>query len=291
MAGNGRQLAATAGSGGLATFTLVTPSLNQGAFLEETIRSVLAQGYPALQYIVMDGGSSDESPGIIARYSRWLTDWQSAPDAGQSDAINRGMAMGTGEICGWLCSDDVLTPGALLTVGRYFAERPECQWLVGAADFVDLTGAKLDRSQGCLDSDMALLDYWRWGMPGHAVPQAACFWRRSLWQKVAGLTVGNHLAMDFELWLKFQELADLHVLDETLAVCKVHSGAKSWRQRRRLYAARRRCALAAARRRGVPLAGILWRKSAWALAWRFKSLWGKWEASSLFDGCKRRERR
>ncbi len=257
------------------TITLVTPSLNQGEFLEETIRSVLLQDYPSVEYVVMDGGSADDSPAIIEKYSPWLAHWSSRPDQGQSDAINRGLAKGSGEICGWLCSDDVLTPGALRTVGRHFAEHPDCQWLAGAADFVDIHEGPLGRSQAGLDGEMSLLDYWRWGMAGHALPQPACFWRRSLWDRAGGLTVGNHLAMDFDLWLKFQEMTELHVLDATLAVCKVHPTAKTRRLRRELYAARRQCALTAARRRGVPAARVLWRKIAWTFAWRFRRLLGK----------------
>ena len=273
--GQARQAAASLGANPTPTVTIVTPSLDQGEFVEETIRSVLAQDYPHLEYIVMDGGSTDDSPAIIERYSPWLTHWRSAPDRGQSDAINRGLARGSGEVCGWLCSDDVLMPGALATVGRYFAEHPTCQWLAGAADFVGPDGWALDHSQAGLVGEMALLDYWRWGMAGHALPQAACFWRRGLWEQAGGLTVGNELAMDFELWLKFRELTELHTVEATLASCKVHPAAKTRRQRRQTYAARRRCALVAARRRNIRPGRVLWRKIAWTVAWRVRRLCGR----------------
>ncbi len=274
--GQPRALAASPDELGTVSFTIVSPSLNQGEFIEETIRSVLGQEGVAVEYIVMDGGSTDGSAATIGKYESWLAHWTSGPDAGQSDAINRGLAMGTGEICGWLCSDDVLAPGALAVVGQYFMDHPECEWLAGAADFVDAGGARLDHSHAGLTGEMALLDYWRWGMAGHALPQAACFWRRSLWERIeGGLTVGNELAMDFELWLKFREITDLHTIDTTLATCKVHQAAKTHRLRRQLYAARRRCALAAARRRGVGVARVLGRKIGWTIGWRMGRLLGR----------------
>ncbi len=269
--GSVRQRPAGAESEGELTFTIVTPSLNQGEFIEETMRSLLAQQVP-VEYVVMDGGSTDGTLTTIGRYESWLSWWRSGPDAGQSDAINQGMAMGTGEICGWLCSDDVLAPDALLHVQQYFTDHPECRWLAGAADFVKPNGDFVDHSKAGLDGEMALLDYWRWGMAGHALPQAACFWRRSLWDEVGGLTVGNELAMDFELWLKFSERSDLHVLPLRLATCKVHRAAKTQRLSRQLYAARRRCAFAAAKRRGVWPGLMLWRKLVWTFAWRIQRM-------------------
>ena len=252
----------------LPTITLVTPTLNQAEYLEETLRSVLAQGYPHLEYIVMDGGSTDGTLDILDRYRPLLSACVSEGDQGQSDAINRGLALGGGEICGWLCSDDTLTPGALRTVGEYFAGRAECQWLAGAGEFIDLESGGGGRLAAELDGEMALLDYWRYGMPGHYVPQPSCFWRRDLWDAVGGVRVDNHLTMDYELWLEFRSRTTLHTIDRPLSVSKLHPGAKSRRFRRQQYADMRRRAFRAARRAGVPAWRLGARKLFWTVFWR-----------------------
>jgi hypothetical protein len=125
--------------------TLVTPSFNQAAYLEETIRSVLLQGYPRLQYIVVDGGSTDGSVEIIQRYAPFLDHWISEPDHGQTDAIRKGLALATGEIFNWLCSDDILYPGALRQVGRVWA--PD-RVVYGLARFIDEHGRDLGTCPG-----------------------------------------------------------------------------------------------------------------------------------------------
>ncbi len=135
----------------LPIITIITPSYNQAAYLEATIRSVLEQDYPALRYIVMDGGSSDGSVDIIKRYADQLTYWVSEKDRGQSDAINKGFlytASGErtstqNEIMTWLNSDDVLLPGALKHVGEIFAKYPQIQWLAGQPANMDADGKHL----------------------------------------------------------------------------------------------------------------------------------------------------
>src|SRR4051794_28341061 len=109
--------------------SIVTPSYNQGGYLEETIRSILLQGYPNLEYLVIDGGSSDESVDVIKKYERHLTYWESAKDRGQSDALNRGFKRATGEWVGWVNSDDLYLPNALATLMATAAPNPEVQWV------------------------------------------------------------------------------------------------------------------------------------------------------------------
>src|ERR1039458_3148368 len=114
----------------LPRITIVTPSYNQSQFLEDTIRSVLTQNYPNVEYFVIDGGSTDGSVEIIKKYERWLTHWESVPDKGQADAILKGFARSTGDIVGWLNSDDLYLPGCLESVGTYYAEHPKTECVV-----------------------------------------------------------------------------------------------------------------------------------------------------------------
>ena len=123
--------------------TVVTPSFNQGRFLEETIQSVLYQDYPNLEYIVIDGGSTDGSSDIIRRYSDQLAYWVSRPDRGQTDALIQGFGRASGDVLCWLCADDVWEPGTLREVGRIFASQPETRAVYGDAAFVDAQGRRI----------------------------------------------------------------------------------------------------------------------------------------------------
>jgi len=123
-----------------ASITIVTPSFNQAAYLEQTIRSVLDQGYPNLQFGVVDGGSTDGSVEIIERYRSQLDFAIIEPDHGQTEAINKGIRRAQGQIIGWLCSDDTLLPGALQTIGQHFADHPDHDWIAGACQVIDPSG-------------------------------------------------------------------------------------------------------------------------------------------------------
>ena len=247
--------------------TIVTPSYNQGHFIEEAIRSVLLQGYPNLQYIVMDGGSKDATVEVIRRYERWIPHWVSQRDKGQSDAINRGLDMAD-DVCGWLCSDDLLSPGALGIVGRHFARNPQCRWLSGRGDFLSMATGAIEAHPAGIESPAALLEYWQYGFEGHFLPQPSTFWRKSLWQEVGGLQVENHLAMDYELWLAFQEHASLDTVDEALSISRIHEDCKSASHAAGQYVETMRCAYHAAERRGLGSAWLSWRLLRWIFRWR-----------------------
>jgi len=181
--------------------TIVTPSFNQGAFIEETLRSVLLQGYPNLEYIVMDGGSTDTSVEIIKKYSPWISCWVSEPDSGQSDAINRGLQAGSGLFATWINSDDLLCKNALVE----HVTQNGCDShtvYVGICLYVDRNGEIFSSHRGrvySLEDLVRIRTVWRSG--GHIVQPEVLF-PRELALAVGGLNPNNHRTMDYELWGK-----------------------------------------------------------------------------------------
>ena len=213
--------------------TIVTPSFNQGEFLEETIKSVLDQEYENLEYIVIDGGSTDKSVSIIKKYSNRLAHWVSEPDEGQYHAINKGFARATGEIMAWLNSDDKYLPWTLSVVADIFSSFPEVEWLTtvhpvrwnsqGQAVAVDFTGA-LSRHSFLQGNNFPVEGSIgrRW------IQQESTFWRRSLWERAGGrLDQSLAMAADFELWARFYDHADLFGVQALLAGFRSHAVQKS----------------------------------------------------------------
>jgi glycosyltransferase involved in cell wall biosynthesis len=188
----------------LPRITLVTPSFNQGQFLEATIQSVLSQNYPNLEYIIMDGGSTDNSVEIIKRYEKYLAYWQSKPDKGQSDALRQGFARATGVLMNWVNSDDLLAPGALDHIASLYNENPGTGIFAGATEHFRKTPADAFKKFVCRD----------WcpegflccsGHESFAFNQPGAFFTRSLYERIGGLNVDLHLCMDYEMFLKMCE--------------------------------------------------------------------------------------
>jgi hypothetical protein len=180
--------------------TIVTPSFNQGAFIEETIRSILLQGYPDIEYFVLDGGSTDKSVEIIQKYSPWITFWVSERDGGQSAAINRGLKLGTGAYATWINSDDMLCKDALCNLP--WVENTGDVVYVGDCLHIDSTGSILFEHRGRVHSIGDLVrvrSIWRSGW----IDQPAVLFPLSLARRVGGLNEKNHYAMDYELWGQF----------------------------------------------------------------------------------------
>ena len=199
----------------LPKISIVTPSFNQAQFLEATIESVLLQKYPNLEYIIIDGGSTDGSLEIIKKYEKDLHFWCSEPDAGQYDAINKGFAKSTGEIMTWLNSDDMYCPWALKTIASIFSELPQVEWLT------TLNPLKWDWYGICINSRLmpgfskaGFLDgcYLHQGKNSMgAIQQESTFWRRSLWKKAGNrISTEFKLAGDFDLWCRFYAHAELY---------------------------------------------------------------------------------
>jgi hypothetical protein len=218
--------------GGWPDVTLVTPSLNQARFLEASLRSVLLQGYPALEYLVMDGGSSDGSPEIIRRYAPFLSGWSSEPDRGQAHAINKGLARASGRIVGWLNSDDRLLPGALFAVARFAAANPGAVAWVGACRSVTSSGrlVYVQRPRGLTRDGLA-----DWGGAGQ-ISQPACFFSREAAARVGFLDERLHFCLDVDFWLRLAGQGPFAATEEPWAEETLHAAAKTSAERGRSLA-------------------------------------------------------
>jgi len=203
---------------GLPKISLVTPVFNSARYLEATIRSVLSQRYPNLEYIIIDGGSTDGSTEIIRKYAPQLHAWVSEPDRGMYDAINKGFARSSGELMGWISATDLLHDGALFVVGGVFQAFPEVEWITG-------------RPTGFSDDGMAveILNLRQWSrLPFLAganryIQQESTFWRRSLWERVGGrVDDSRRNCSDFELWVRFFRYAKLYPVDALIGGFRSH---------------------------------------------------------------------
>lgn len=206
--------------------TVVTPSYNQGEYLEQTIISVLDQGYPNLEYIIMDGGSTDRSVDIIKKYEHRLSYWVTEPDKGLYDALQKGFGRSTGEIMCWINSDDMHHRKSLMSIAELFRAFPHINWIMGANTYYDEMGQAF-----IPDPDKFYCRWSKWRMydlDGKFIQQESVFWRRSLWEK-AGSYIDTSLALagDAELWLRFFRHDQLYTTTLMLAGFRVRSSQKS----------------------------------------------------------------
>lgn len=209
-------------SGNSCVISIVTPSFNQGDFIERTLLSVIEQKYPNAQYYVQDGGSTDNTVEILEKYQTFLTGWSSEKDSGQSNAINKGMSKTAGEIMCWLNSDDLLLPNSLNTVSEFFANNPEIDVVYGNRILID-------------EKDMMI---GRWILPAHDgniiswadyIPQETLFWRRRIWEKVGGrIDESFRFAMDWDLIVRFRDVgARFAHIDQFLGAFRIHANQKT----------------------------------------------------------------
>ena len=201
--------------------SIVTPSFNQARFLEATMQSVLTQDYPNIEYIVVDGGSADESADIIRKYESKLAWWVSEKDKGQTDAINKGFARAKGEILAWLNSDDTYEPGAIQAAVKYLSDHPEAGMVYGDANFINEEGRIIGKFNAA-QTDYRLL------RQGYVhIPQQTMFFRADLWKQVGPLDPTFYFAMDYDLWTRIARIAPLHYTPQIWANFRLHSSGKT----------------------------------------------------------------
>lgn len=199
--------------------SIVTPNFNGGVYLEQTIQSVLSQNYPNLEYIIIDGGSTDNSVAIIKKYESQLAYWASEPDKGLYDAIQKGFEKSTGEIMAWINSDDLYHPKAFFTVAEIFSKFNEVSWLQGIPSFYDELGRTVAVSP---IKRWSKLDYYLGNFQW--IQQESIFWRRSLWDKSGGkIATELKYAGDLELWLRFFRQDKLFVTKSLLGGFRMRS--------------------------------------------------------------------
>ena len=201
--------------------TIVTPSFNQARFLEATIESVLTQDYPRIEYLVLDGGSTDGSVDILRKHGPRLAAWSSEPDEGQTDAINRGFAMANGDILAYLNSDDIYFPGAVSAAVGYLRAHPEIGMVHGAAHYIDEGGQAVARFPSARTGHRDL----RRGAP--RIAQQAAFFRTSAWKMVGPLDPTFHYAMDYDLWIRISAVTPLAFVPSLWAGFRLHGESKS----------------------------------------------------------------
>jgi glycosyltransferase involved in cell wall biosynthesis len=210
----------------LPRITVITPSYNQGAYIRQTIASVLSQGYPDLEYIVIDGGSTDGTLDVLNSYNG-LIHWLSEPDRGQSHAINKGFRIASGDVIGILNSDDLYEPAALLRVGRFFSQHPQACWLTGKCRTVDRDNREIRRLITLYKNSMLPSRSFYLFTIINYMSQPATFWRREVLDTVGYFDEDWHYAMDYDYLLRIGKRYKLWFLNQYLARFRIHNVSKT----------------------------------------------------------------
>ncbi|HCX22618.1 MAG TPA: glycosyltransferase [Cytophagales bacterium] len=203
--------------------SIITPSYNQDRFIEETIRSVLNQNYPNIEYVMIDGGSTDNSIDIIRQYEKDLAFWISEKDKGQSHAINKGWRRSTGEIVGYLNSDDTYEPNVFFHVVEFFKNHSEASMVYGNCNIIDEKSNIVDNNYLVNVPDFDLVDI----LTNNYIPQPTVFFRRRLLDEIGYLDESLHMAMDLDYWLRIGLKYEVRHIDKILANFRIHSSNKS----------------------------------------------------------------
>lgn len=200
--------------------SIIVPTLNQAAFIEQTLASIVGQGWPRLELIVIDGGSTDGTHAIVERFGAQVTRFISEPDRGQADAINKGMRLATGDILAWLNSDDYYLPQTLARVAAVLGDGSQARLVYGGCRLLfEADGRTKDVRPEPFDRErLATCDF---------IYQASAFWTRELWKKTGELDESQHFALDWDWWLRASEHGEFIPLDEILSVYRFHDAHKT----------------------------------------------------------------
>lgn len=210
---------ATRNPAGWPKVSVITPVFNSARYLETAILSVLSQGYPNLEYMIVDGGSTDGSVEIIRKYQERLHWWISEPDQGMYDALNKGFARSSGEVMGWISATDLLHAGSLFVVSSIFATFPEVEWITGRPTALNEDGMIVHVSRLRRWSRMRFL-----AGANRYIQQESTFWRRSLWERAGGhMDASRRNGNDFELWVRFFRYARLYSVDALIGGFRAHA--------------------------------------------------------------------
>jgi glycosyltransferase involved in cell wall biosynthesis len=209
--------------------SIVTPSFNQGLFLEEAIQSVLNQDYPNLEYIVIDGGSKDGSVDIIKQYDGRISFWVSEEDMGQTDAINKGFERANGDILAWLNSDDTYRPGAIQEAVDYLNDHPEVGMVYGHAFYIDEEG------ENVAQYPTSRTNYRKLRRGNSTIPQQAAFFRSSVWKMVGPLDPSFYYAMDYDLWIRISAVTPIDYTPRVWANFRLQDSSKSMQEAHRCW--------------------------------------------------------
>jgi glycosyltransferase involved in cell wall biosynthesis len=206
--------------------TIITPTFNQGKFIERSIMSVIAQNYPNLEYIIIDGGSTDETTSIIKKHEKYISYWVSEKDNGQSDAINKGLKKATGEIINWLNSDDLLDENALFTISNYF-RNSSVKVVAGYCKYIDELGAPLgnQKFRTFINRNDILST-----IANTSFNQPSTYFRIDVFNRITPLNEQYHYNMDLILWLKYlciYGMDEVQLIEENLTIISYHNDSKT----------------------------------------------------------------
>lgn len=210
----------------LPRISVITPSYNQARFIEQTIQSVLSQNYPHLEYLIIDGGSTDGTLDILRRYNDHLT-WISEQDSGQTNAINKGLRMASGEIVAYLNADDLYEPDTLFLVGKYFNSNSDAMCVTGQCQNIDEKGKIIRRGVSWYKNFWLRVGNYSVLQVLNFIAQPATFWRRCILEQIGYLDERLHYTMDYEYWLRIGKHYPIHRLHRPLAQFRIHSNSKS----------------------------------------------------------------
>jgi len=214
--------------------SVITPSYNQAEYIESTIQSIITQGYPDLEYIVIDGGSTDGTVDILRKYDTNITHWVSEPDKGQSEALNKGFMLATGDVVGWLNSDDTYQQGTLDQVASIFRDPEVDIAMSGYFGFMDSAGLIYDYKKNEYTDHKTLIRYWNTN--GMTINQPCVFFRRNLIESYSPVVdTSLHYAMDYDLWLRLTREHRIRVVPGHWANYRFHQSNKSGQGFERFY--------------------------------------------------------